>query len=307
MQVDDYTATIEAVAGATELERHRVIMSKAMEQLDTDSRVLGVWLAGSFGRGTPKRYSDVDLCLLAEESYFADFFSQRHALALSLGNTLIRYNQTYSWIAPGQPSLVCLYDDLLRVTLFYFAPSNLMPSPHFYHITILLDREGYVAGLQRSSQDHYPSDNSRMEISILSPRFWIGIQIVLDLVRSGHFWAAADTLAMLRHNLMYAFRVLRQDPRRHIWRGYPKGLEQLLDSDYERRFRETIAMPERKDVLRATRVMVSLFVSLRREADAATVKLAEKAIVACLNGMLVEEGIEPYELTGHRMSESVST
>ena len=296
MEINGYTATIEAAAGAPGLERHRVVISKAMKQLDADPQVLGVWLAGSFGRGTPTCYSDVDLCLLAEECYFPDFFSRRHALALSLGNTLIRYNQRHSWIAPGQPSLVCLYDNLLRVTLFYFAPSNLMPSPHFQHITILLDREGYVARLQQASQNQHPPDNSRMEISVLAPRFWVGIQIVLDLTRGGHFWAAADTLAMLRHNLTYAFRTLRQDPKRQVWRGYSKGLEQLLDSDYERRFRETIAMPEKKDVLRATRAMTSLFISLQKEADAATIKSAEKAVVACLNAMLVEEGFEPFEL-----------
>jgi predicted nucleotidyltransferase len=82
--VEDYRAVRDA------------LIKRAVEVLEVDSRVMAVWLSGSFGRGVDDVWSDFDLHVAVADSEFADFWGSRERMYRRLGEPIL--------IQPEMPS-----------------------------------------------------------------------------------------------------------------------------------------------------------------------------------------------------------
>ncbi len=52
---------------------HDEYLARLQKQIENDSRIMAAWLEGSFGRGNPDRYSDIDLHLLLTDGDLNSF------------------------------------------------------------------------------------------------------------------------------------------------------------------------------------------------------------------------------------------
>jgi predicted nucleotidyltransferase len=66
------------------------LIDRAHDVLIQDSRVLGVWLAGSFARGTQDPYSDVDLWVVVDPDDLAGFIQDWPKVAEEIAPTVLR-------------------------------------------------------------------------------------------------------------------------------------------------------------------------------------------------------------------------
>jgi hypothetical protein len=67
----------ESNVTSAELQEHEDILNRAVALLSEDSRVLGIYLAGSFAMGSPDKWSDIDLYIIVANGE-VDGALQRH-------------------------------------------------------------------------------------------------------------------------------------------------------------------------------------------------------------------------------------
>ncbi len=68
----------------------RDLIERAQQALSQDDRVLGVWLVGSYARGTNDRFSDVDLCVMVDASDVNSFCDDWPRICDEIAPTMLR-------------------------------------------------------------------------------------------------------------------------------------------------------------------------------------------------------------------------
>ena len=72
--------------GLSLLPNHHEFVTRFLEACESDERVVAAFLGGSNAKGSADSFSDLDVCVITNESAFDEFFSQREAFLQSLGN-----------------------------------------------------------------------------------------------------------------------------------------------------------------------------------------------------------------------------
>ncbi len=94
-------------------------IERAAQVLSRDDRILGVWLTGSYGRGTNDRFSDVDLWVVVEPEDVISFGEDWPTICDDIAPTVLRKQ------VPGRPVFTQVTSDWVRFDLTIGTPHDI--------------------------------------------------------------------------------------------------------------------------------------------------------------------------------------
>ncbi len=252
--------------------RHRTFLSSAIDQLQRDTRIVGIAAGGSFLSDSMDEFSDLDLVIAVEPNNCESIMADRHRIAGSLGLLLAAFTGEH---VGESRLLVCLYDGspILHVDLKFLTLPDL--AQRVEHPFVLWEREGRFAKAVKEGIAEYPIPN----LQWIEDRFWVWIHYVTTKVGRGELFEALEGLSLLRTTVLGPLILLRSGAR-------PAGVRKVekLAPEYVRALQSTIAGYNAIDCLRALRASVELYRSLRANtAAAAFSQAAESATMKYLS------------------------
>lgn len=128
--------------------RHRAFLSSAIDQLQRDTRIVGIAAGGSFLSDSMDEFSDLDLVIAVEPNNYESIMADRHRLAGSLGLLLAAFTGEH---VGESRLLVCLYDGspILHVDLKFLPLPDL--AQRVEDPFVLWEREGRFTKAVKSS------------------------------------------------------------------------------------------------------------------------------------------------------------
>ena len=232
-------------------ETHRRFLETAVETLARDVRIAGVAAGGSFLTDTMDEWSDLDLVVAAEPAHHAAVMAGRDEIARSLGPLLAAFTGEHV----GEPRLlICLYDVAppLHVDLkFVSLPDAAL---RVEDPAVLWERDGRLTRALAHAPAVYPEPDRQW----IEDRFWTWIHYAAGKIGRGELFEALDFLAYLRAHVLGPLASMTSGTR-------PSGVRRLesLGPDHTGALRSTIAAYDGLDCLRALKVCVELYRTLR--------------------------------------------
>jgi Streptomycin adenylyltransferase len=233
---------------------HQVIMNRFVAACHADERVVVAFLGGSYARGTPDGYSDLDFGLIVTDEAYDDFLTGREAFIRLLGESVFLEDYHGS----GADFVFSIFSDGTEGELALGRES------HFAHIhvgpyRVLLDKKGILAGAMFSW--HEPAQAEQIEtLRRLINWFWHDLlhHFITPMAR-GQLWSAFGALQELRLTCVNLAR-LRQNFSVEA-EGYEK-VEQALPVEQLAPLQATCCPLEQDAMLQAVLAIVRFYQEL---------------------------------------------
>lgn len=176
---------------AADLGQQRLI-ERAQTVLSQDDRVVGIWLIGSYGRGTSDQFSDVDLLVVVDPEEVEDFCDAWPGLSDEIAPTVFRRR------VGGQALFNQVTTDWLRFDVSVGTPDRLT---HRTRSTVkpVYDPTGLSAGLDEPGPPKLP-DPGRVESVTLEFLRVLGLLPVV--IGRGEFVVGESGASLLRDMLI---------------------------------------------------------------------------------------------------------
>jgi len=241
-------------AQAIQQPHHQVVMNRFVATCQADERVAAAFLGGSYARGTPDAYSDLDLYLVTTDEAYDDFFAGRKAFLQLLGEPVFLEDFT----GYGFDMVNFIFADGTEGELALGRES------HFTHIhggpyRVLLDKKRILA--EAVFPWHEPARAEQIEtLRQLVYWFWhdLSHHFITALAR-GQLWSAYGALEDLRLTCVNLAR-LRQNFQAAA-EGYEK-VEQAISVEQLAPLQATFCSLERGAMLQAALVIVRFYQEL---------------------------------------------
>jgi hypothetical protein len=205
-------------------EQHRAFLDNAVKQLQTDERLRGIAVAGSWNTREMDRFSDLDLIIAVADDSFDAVMHERPQLAQRLGTYLAGFTGEHVGDARV---FICLYGSpLLHVDLKFVRLSD-------FHVrvedpSIVWQREAELTEALKRADAHWPPAN----LQWIEDRFWIWVHYAACKIGRGELFEAIDFFAFLRTTVLgpLALTAHGQLPRgvRKLETHAPELLEQFF-------------------------------------------------------------------------------
>ncbi|MFC5262685.1 aminoglycoside 6-adenylyltransferase [Kribbella qitaiheensis] len=225
---------------------------------EQDPRLVGVIAGGSVVTGTADKYSDLDLVLVSPtEADHRAVLAEAPDFAAKVGPLLAAFTGEHV----GEPRLlITLYGPAPRHVDFKFV--TLADLDHRVEDGLVLwDRDSSVQARLKQRSATWP----RTDPQWIEDRFWVWVHYVTVKIGRGELFEAVDALADMRGSalapLVIGDRVAKPSGVRRIEQIAPEHVPAL---------RETVAMPDRADCLRALWATVRLYQELRGDVERRT-------------------------------------
>jgi len=216
----------------------------AFEQaIASDPEILGAFYAGSQGRGTMDRYSDLDLMVWVTEEAYAEGSAKLEALLSTLGQVQSQHPHR-----PTSSSTALVGPDWQRVDLELFREEDLKPWLGWAGARILKDTNATLSRIlaQVPERPELPTIEEAADFitGLIDSQIYLALQTARGGAWSGMADVGANAIAL------YAFLARL----RGVNSCGPRYVEQLL-APHERVLLEAAvaARPEREEVRRAAR------------------------------------------------------
>jgi predicted nucleotidyltransferase len=248
-------------------ESHRLFLQRLIEVTKTDARIVGVAIGGSYLTNSIDEYSDLDLVLAIEPKDYVKILAERKAIAATLGKLLAAFTGEHV----GEPRLlVCLYDEpLLHVDLKFVSLDDV--SIRVEDPAILLDKEGRLRKALEAGKPEYPSPDRQW----IEDRFWAWVHYVLVKIGRGELFEAIESLSFFRTYVLGPLALLEAGVRATGVRRI-----EVVIPEFASELRKTIARYDVADCMRALRVTIELYRSLRgRAGNIVFLRDAERAVI----------------------------
>jgi hypothetical protein len=255
-------------------EPHGQFLRRLIEVLETDPRIAGVAIGGSYLTNSLDAFSDLDIVIAVEPKEYPGVLPNRKAIAASLGTLLAAFTGEHV----GEPRLlVCLYDKpLLHVDLKFVCLDDV--AQRVEEPIVLWEREGRVTEALTRGRPEFPSPNQQW----IEERFWIWVHYVLSKIGRGELFEAIGNLSFLRENVLGPLA---------LWHagGRPSGVRkiEMIAPEFAMELRRTVAGYDAADCLRSLRASVELYRSLRSPTSG--LEIEWKAENAAMNYMSIIE------------------
>lgn len=234
-----------------------VFIDRFTELCQQDERVLAGFLCGSYARGTPDAYSDLDLGLITTDAAFADFTAGKADFICCLGQPLLLedFDQPDSihFILPGG-----LEGEL------HFAPQSAFSQVYPGGFKVLVDKPGILDGVVFNG-GLAPLDEQREILRRIVHWFWHDLShFITAMARRQHWWAmgqlellrrACLCLALLQHD--FAAKIDPSDP-------YYK-LEKYLPIEHAAPLPATFCPLEPQAMLASAQIILAYYRALAQE------------------------------------------
>lgn len=253
-------------------DRHRTFLRSTIDQLQRDNRIVGVAAGGSFLSDSMDEFSDLDLVIAVEPNHHEKIMADRHRIAGSLGVLLAAFTGEH---VGESRLLVCLYDGspILHVDLKFLPLPDL--AQRVEDPSVVWERDGRFTKAVNEGIAEYPIPN----LQWIEDRFWVWIHYATAKIGRGELFEALEGLSFLRSTVLGPLALLRSGAR-------PAGVRKVekLAPEYVRALQSTVAGHNEIDCLRALRVSVELYRSLRTNTTAVTLsRAAESATMLYLS------------------------
>ncbi len=169
---------------------HAEFLSRAVEVMKRDPRIVGVACGGSYLNDGMDEYSDLDLVVVVAPEGYEAILSERETLAESLGPLLSCFTGEHV----GEPRLlICLYGPvpLLHVDLKFVALSDL--AQRVEDPAVLWERNGVVSGALAESKASYPP----VKLQWIEDRFWVWVHYGATKIGRGELHEAVAFLTAM--------------------------------------------------------------------------------------------------------------
>lgn len=229
-----------------DLSAHRRMLADVVERSQTDDRIVGLALSGSFAHGEPDEFSDIDLVVVVDDDHHPAVMARRREILANWVPLVAAFTGEHV----GEPRVVItmvgpplLHVDFLFVSLADVAGVGTPPS-------VLWERDGLVSAAlaQRRPQP------AGVDAQWIEDRFWTWVHYGATKLARGELFEVIDFLAFLRETVLGPFIARRAglEPRgmRRLEALSPQGAESL---------RATLCRHEREDAARALRAAVALY------------------------------------------------
>ncbi|GAA4883768.1 nucleotidyltransferase domain-containing protein [Ferrimonas pelagia] len=238
--------------------RHRQFIERALPQLQSDPRLVGVAASGSYANNTLDPFSDLDLVIAVEPEHFDSVMRDRSQIAAKLApdEQLLAH---FTGEHVGEPRLVIgLYLDAgaapLHVDLKFVQVQD--AAVRVDEPCILWARDERLAQALAQGEGRYP----RAEAQWIEDRFWIWVHYAATKIGRGEYFEALDCLGFLRGQVLGP--LAQQDA------GFePCGVRKLEQQvpEFAMKLQGTVALCDAQSLVRATRCAAELYQSLRSD------------------------------------------
>lgn len=128
-------------------ELRRQLLDRIRQDLEQDSDVLAIYLAGSLAKGNADSYSDIDLHTVVKPEKLEGFIADKFGRAGKWGNVLF-----FEGIA-ASPVIVSHYDCFVKVDSWYHTADDLKPSIWMKGMKILYDPYSILEPVRQLSEE----------------------------------------------------------------------------------------------------------------------------------------------------------
>ncbi len=211
---------------------HLRIAMKAINLLDQDPKVLGLYLSGSFSKGKPDNYSDIDINILVEEPEREQIIKNHSQLIHDVGKIAAVFPATHL----GDPNqIIVFYEEEIpiHVDYQYRIPNDLKPKFESSGITIIIDKNGTLNSWQKECKNSEPyKPDVQTKLQYYEDRFWAWCSYTDSKIKRGERWEARDAIEYVRSNviltLTYFYLDLPNEGARRLEIKFPKKILDLL-------------------------------------------------------------------------------
>jgi len=204
------------------------LLERVVEVLKANPRLRAAFLRGSFYRGQPDIYSDLDLFAVAEEG-------DAEAL-LELGRVLLRDAGGAQWVSAldaAPPRLRALFPGPLRLDLTIVTSETLPPYEGW---RILFDHSHLLRTRARAVQTFEPLRAEH--VAMICDEFWWNLFSSVGQLKRGQLWMSLHLLDLCRAHLAQILR-WRRDPEHPAERYI--DLERHLTAEDQQALAQTLA------------------------------------------------------------------
>lgn len=235
----------------SDLAQHELI-ERAKQVLSRDDRVLGIWLVGSYGRGTSDQFSDVDLMVVADPDDVESFCDAWPGLSDAIAPTVFRRR------VGDRPVFNQITTDWLRFDVSVGTPDGLTSRTRST-VKAVYDPTGLSASLGEPGPPKQP-DPGRVES--ISLEFLRVLGLLPVVVGRDEFVVAVLGAGLLRDLLI---GVMLEDVAVED-RGGALHLNRLLPADRQQVLADLpAARATRESVIEAHVACASVFLPLARD------------------------------------------
>lgn len=176
-------------------EPQRSFLKEMLMKLQTDERLLGVAIGGSYLSGEMDEYSDLDLIIVVDDAHYQNILQERQIFAYQFGALLAAFTGEHV----GEPRvLICLYDNpLVHVDLKFLRLQD-FTTDRIENPAVLWEQENLLTLAIASNPCHYPP----IDLQWIEDRFWVWVHYCAARLGRGELFEALDFLAFLRGQVL---------------------------------------------------------------------------------------------------------
>lgn len=248
---------------------HQQFLERALPILQSDSRISGVAVGGSWISQSLDQYSDLDLVIVVRDDAVGQVMAERLDVAGRLGDLLSAFTGEHV----GEPRLlICLYGDpLLHVDLKFVDLAGF--ADRIEDPVVLWERDGQLSSTLHSTCAAHPMP----DLQWIEDRFWVWIHYGALKLGRGELFETIDFLAFLRGQVLGPLALVANG---QLPRGV-RRLERYAVADLAD-LKQTLAGHDRAECGRALKAAAALYRRLRDSQASPGLVLRTRAEAAAL-------------------------
>jgi len=231
------------------------LLEHVVETLKANARIRAAFLRGSFYRGQPDTYSDLDLFAVVEEADAEEL--------LELGRTMLHNAGGTLWVSAldaAPPRLRALFPGPLKLDLTLVTIETLPPYEGW---RILFDRDHVLRTRARITQSFEPLRPEH--VAMVCDEFWWNMFSSVGQIKRGQLWMALHLLDVCRADLAQIMR-WRRDPEHPAERF--TNLERHLTAEDQQALAQSLAGYDLRAIVEALLTAADAFEPAAREVAA---------------------------------------
>jgi predicted nucleotidyltransferase len=231
------------------------LLEHVVETLKANARIRAAFLRGSFYRGQPDTYSDLDLFAVVEEAEAEEL--------LELGRTMLHNAGGTLWVSAldaAPPRLRALFPGPLKLDLTLVTIETLPPYEGW---RILFDRDHVLRTRARTTQSFEPLRPEH--VAMVCDEFWWNMFSSVGQIKRGQLWMALHLLDVCRADLAQIMR-WRRDPEHPAERF--TNLERHLTAEDQQALAQSLAGYDLRAIVEALLTAADAFEPAAREVAA---------------------------------------
>jgi predicted nucleotidyltransferase len=231
------------------------LLEHVVEAFKANARVRAAFLRGSFYRGQPDTYSDLDLFAVAEEADAEEL--------LTLGRATLHHAGEPLWVSAldaAPPRLRALFPGPLKLDLTIVTTETL---PAYEGWRILFDRDHLLRTRARTAQSLDPLRPEH--VAMVCDQFWWNMFSSVGQIKRGQLWMALHLLDVCRTDLAQIMR-WRRDPQHPAERYI--DLERHLTAEDQQALAQSLAGYDLRAIAEALLTAADAFEPAAREVAA---------------------------------------